>query len=327
MNRKSRAAITGIFITIMSLLLLASPMMAWAGASVGIITDLKGSVTINGKNAELLQEVHINSVLAGKAGSKMTVSFLKDGHTESVSGNFKVKVANNALINAKGTKISKQDAIKKRTGGVTAIPITSSKPAAVRMRGLKALAVSPVPNDTVNTVNPTFRFVPGSEDLSKLNYLIITNTNDKSDVRVIEIMKKDRNLTNVDYPKDLPPLVNGSTYRWLVHERDKDDSMTNDNTFLMTVLSAETINALKTQEELAKKLVEKNPDDLSPYVSLISLYLSNKAFSKALEYARLIEQKRPKDNNILALIDTIYLNVYEKDIYFNLIKPKLQQIR
>ncbi|MHC9542986.1 MAG: tetratricopeptide repeat protein [Vulcanimicrobiota bacterium] len=326
MNRKSRTAITGIFITIMSLLLLASPMIAWAGASVGIITDLKGSVTINGKNAELLQEVEINSVLAGKAGSKMTVSFLKDGHTESISGNFKVKVANNALINAKGNKISKQDTITKRTGGVTAIPITSSKPAAVRMRGLKALALSPVPNDTVNTVNPTFRFVPSSKDLSILNYLIITNTNDKSDIRVIEITRKDKNVMNVDYPKDLPPLVNGSTYRWLVHKSDKDDSMTNDNTFLMTVLSAETIGALKTQEELAKKLVEKNPEDLSPYTSLISLYLSNKAFTKALEYAKLIEKKRPKDNNIVVLIDNIYFQVYGDD-YKKSIKSRLQLIQ
>ncbi|GEM_PF-2448259 len=343
MNRKNVTAVTAICIALMSVLLMMSPPKAWAGEKVGIITDLKGSVTVNGKNAELLQEVETNSILAGKAGSKMTVSFRKDGHTESISGDFSVKVDKKMLINTKGNKVSKKDTIKKRTDGMTAIPITVTKPAALRLRGLGILPLSPVHRttikdkkddkddkdilNTVDTVTPSFRFVasPTNSDPEKMKYVIIRNITDSNDRRVIDITKKDKKIITVEYPKDMPPLKNCKEYRWLVSDKDKEEIDANEF-FKFTVLSAETIDALKTQEELARKLVKKNPDDLFPYVSLISLYLSNKAFSKALEYAKLIEQMRPKDNNIVALIDTIYFEIYG-EANMKSIKAQIQRIQ
>lgn len=311
----------------MSLLLVASPTKVWAGAKVGIITDLKGSVTINGKNAELLQEVETASILAGKAGSKLTVSF-KDGHTESISGDFKVQVTDKALKNLKGNKITKINPIKKRTDCIAAIPITSSKPAALTLRGNKILPLSPLSIHTekeicskIDTVTPTFRFSPESLPLDNINYVIIRNTRDFRDKRVIEITNKDRNIITVEYPEDLSPLEHCKEYIWAVSDTDREKVGT-EKPRKFTVLSAETIEKLKTQEELAEKLVKKNPDDLSPYVSLVSLYFSNEVFSKAIEYAKLIEKKRPDDNNIKTLINFIYtqLNYNETD------KAKLKKL-
>jgi len=327
MNRKSLLIIAIVSFTLISMLLQASPSAIWAAGTTGIITDLKGSVTVNGKKAELLQEVQASAILTGKAGSKVTVSFSKDGHTESVSGAFKVTVGDNALISSAGSKATKTDTIIKRKDGITAIPITSSKPAALRMRGVKAIAITPVPFDTINSVCPTFKFEPFTRDPALLNYVVIKNSKDTSDTRALEITKKDGVVITVEYPKDVKPLENGQTYKWCISSKDRDESMSADDRFTLTVLSTETIAALKKQEDIAKKLVEKNPDDLSPYVSLISLYLSNKAYSKAVEYAELIEKKRPSDQNIAGLIDTIYTQVYGPEYYNSTIKPQLQQLK
>lgn len=326
MNRKNILIIVIVSIALISVLLSASASVTWAAGAAGIITDLKGSVTVNGKKAELLQEVQSKAVLTGKAGSKVTVSFPKDGHTESASGEFKVTVGDNALIGSGNGKVVKKNTITKRTGGITPIPITSSMPAAKKLRGMTGVAISPVPFDTVSSVCPSFIFEPNSADHSVVNYVVIKNSKDANDTRAIEITKKDGRVIAVEYPKDMTPLANDATYKWCVSSKDREDSMIGNGTFTFTVLSAEKISALKKQEEIAKKLVEKNPDDLSPYVSLISLYLSNNAYSKAVEYAELIEKRRPNDQNIIGLIDMIYTQVYGSE-YNTTIKSQLLQLK
>lgn len=312
----------------MSLLLVASPTKVWAGTTVGIITDLKGKVTINGKNAELLREVETGAIMIGQAGSKITVSFSKDGHQESVSGNFNIKVSGNALIS---TKKGKKDAITRIMANATTVPLklsaaitpTSSTPATGPMRGIfpNFIPIYPIPGEIISSNMPSFRFVNNTSKIETLNYVIVRKSGDPKSAASIEVNNKDSKIEDISqyrkefligFPKD-SNLANDVIYRWGIF-KDPEIALGNENTNLpsFAVMNDEVVKIMNNYEASAKKLVEKNPGDLSPYVSLISLYISNKAYSKALEFARLLKQKRADDPNVTLLINNIIAQIDKK---------------
>jgi hypothetical protein len=68
--------------------------------------------------------------------------------------------------------------------------------------------------------------------------------------------------------------------------------------FPIVVLSAEELDAITRQEQLAQAALEKQPGDLSPKVALLSFYINQQLWSDALKLSRDLIQQRPEDSNL-----------------------------
>lgn len=320
--RKKYTLLWAIFLFIamtaaLSLLLLTTDKVL-AKSGDAMITDIRGNVILSSsgkeQKANLLLNLKSGDILKGSKGSKLTVTFFSDGHTETINNDFSVKVEKSGLSILKGVSQSnKTNPIKKKQTGLKIVVVETEKPGSFSMRaGPDTFSASPDKNEAVDTPTPDFKW----ESLSKQNYLFIVKATDMADGKyeLIEPKIKIKEDGLVIYPQNRTPLEYGKTYGYYLSEKAGYNE--NAEPYIFNVLPKKEIDLLKELEEKAKELTKENPDDVSPLVSLMTVYYGKKVYKKAIEQAKKIIELRPDDVGIHMMLLNIYTDLGWKNKEF-----------
>ncbi|MDQ7822086.1 MAG: hypothetical protein RDV48_04760 [Candidatus Eremiobacteraeota bacterium] len=301
------------------LALMGEKAAACYGANAGIITDLKGKVTLTkqqrAEKARLLDLLPPGAKLSGGKQTRLTVTFSKDGHTETVTGEFYVVVQENSLKIIKGTAIAPPKPDKNPVGLIPQ-EVSLASAGALRTRTGPSFDIaelsplSPVNEEYIDTLQPTFRWNSFDKGTA-YKFLLLHDMESATKFPGVIIREQGK----VPFPREWGDLVYGHHYEWkLSNSPIWDESKGMTEPLFFHIINSEFLTELRKAEEQAKQLYEKNPGNLSPYVTLISLYLNRLLYNKALAKAQELVAKRPNDPNVHNLLGGIYNAMNLKDL-------------
>jgi hypothetical protein len=304
----------------------------WADQKVAIITDVKGAVTIKRPQASktespkayLLSLLSAGDIVEGGAGTKATIAFNKDGTSIAVTGPFMARVLENGLYDM---KLKKDMFAQKASLSVSIKPhqIELAHAGAVQTRKLVAKEPSSALhpyyfNDQKGTSNTASKGQAIEEKIAKTRpyfmwytpsaikpyrFIFIDCMTMGNKERQRKIAIKENGFAQ--FPQNEPELTRGNDYMWRLSNdpAGEDNPPREDEYFTFNVLSKERAEELERDRKKADECVSR--EDISPYVSLISIYLNNRLYGPALDLAyRLRDEYRPGDPAITDLLEGVY---------------------
>lgn len=300
---------------------------ALAGEQAGMITDLKGTVNreVTKTGVDLLDTLNVGDVLNGGSNARITIVFFKDGHSESLAGSFEIKVTKSALevIKAQGKVTKKPPSVGSDKNAIPR-PVQLAKGGAMITRGGFARALSPAYEKCAESARPELHWVRRGDSF---NFVLLRTPEQvyaikiSEEQKLIEIKNADKDYSiyegKVSIPDSIPALKRDEKYEWCLNnsERWPTDMGDEDKIFPFNLPPEEDEELLKQAEKKADALYKKNPDDISPYMELISLYIDKNVYGKAAEKALQVSRQRPQDPNIYALLAKIFFEMKQWELH------------
>ena len=289
-----------------------------AATQAGMVTALKGSVTIDKKEVKLLDTLNVGDTLNGVEGCSITVTFFKNGSTAKISGKFTATVQEESL-NATVKVISKSSTL----GGVKNISMRPGKEAKggmmlTRDQAFYFESLSPSLKEKINSSRPEFCWV--TSDIVGHQYLLLEGPDteryqcaeigaydEKTKFTALDEQKRPISLYvgKMKFPEKFTSLQKDSEYSWQLSESETWDPHSLIFTPFFTCSEAEEKSIAEAEAAVEEKVKEEN-GDLSPYYPLISFYLENKMFNKALALVDKIQSLNKGNPRFISLKAAIY---------------------
>jgi hypothetical protein len=306
-----------LIITIMAVLM-THPLLAAQKAA--LITDLKGTVMVkNGDrtgNAHLLQRLAPGDILTSSDKSaKLTISMASDGSVVPLTGVFQIRVKEDGIYDgATSKKIKGKEVVSALNIKPHDIELAHAGAARTRVYtpGRVLCAFYPLYfkivnetssnaskdsylSETILSQRPDFMWYTSEGDSHRFLYIRCTSDY-KEKVRKLDI----RQPGFARYNQNEKELTRGNFYAWWLSNdpTGSADVSGESEEFEFKVLSREEAEKFARLRKTADEIFQKDNSDISPYISLISIYLDkdNGLYSPALDLAYKIKDKlRPGD--------------------------------
>ncbi|MCE1245219.1 MAG: hypothetical protein LWY06_01100 [Firmicutes bacterium] len=262
-----------------------------------LVTQVEGKASKSAgsswANLNLLDELPTGSKIRIQDKSKIKVTFYSDTHAEEVAGPAVVRVEAKSLVLETGgkTQLVAHNAYK-GIKSINSIKVagekyggTSMRSVAVKMTGIKILS----PRGLIIDKKPSFTW----ESDSKSGKFTITLEDDSQN----QIFRQTAEGLKLDYPSDAAPLEPGKIYIWTI--TPGEEVMGIEKTGAAIKLpETQTYEMLTSFTKEAEARLKSNPEDTSPLVELMVVYLDFGLIADARKICTRLTRLKPNDENL-----------------------------
>lgn len=298
-----------LFLFILSALLIGfiglhNPASAKKSDPSAMITHTKGVVKrhVKGGNgwstAGVLTELSCGDMILIKSGGMARIVFYRDTHSEILKGPCKVRIGSRSCVLKNGKK--GRIRVLPSYRGIRAfksIEASSVKFAGVEARKRPDIVFVLSPREFIAELKPAYEW----EAVNGADGYIIRLEN----LQGRELWNVSSKSARINYPENQSPLDFNSSYFCDVRAI-KDHRVVARGSSAFKVLSGDKVKKIRILKQQADKQLKENPDDPTPLVALLTIYMENRILDEAFDTCSRLIKMRPDDKNIHYWMGRLY---------------------
>lgn len=281
-----------------------NPASAKKSDPSAMITHTKGVVKrhVKGGNgwstAGVLTELSCGDMILIKPGGMARIVFYRDTHSEILKGPCKVRIGSRCCVLKNGKK--GRIRVLPSYRGIRAfksIEASSAKFAGVEARNRPDIVFVLSPREFIAELKPAYEW----EAVNGADGYIIRLEN----LQGRELWNVSSKSAKINYPKNQSPLDFNSSYFCDVRAV-KENKVIARGSSAFKILPGDKVKKIRILKQQANKQLKENPDDPTPLVALLTIYMENRVLDGAFDTCSRLIKMRPDDKNIHYWMGRLY---------------------